>query len=96
MLRNYEKSELKTDIFQSPHHGYNNTVKLFEAANPSVTVFSSPKSVAQTKVPEAYQNLVKNTVGGEANCYFEGDETIGFSVVNGKITVIYREKTFVG
>ncbi len=95
MLQNYEKSELKTDIFQSPHHGYNNTVKLFEAANPSVTVFSSPKSVAVTHTT-VYQNLVKNTVGGEANCYFEGDETIGFEVQNGTIKVVYREKTFVG
>lgn len=96
MLKMYEKSDMKVDIFQSPHHGYNNTVRLFEVANPSVTVFSAPKSVAQTKVPEVYENLVKNTIGGEANCYFEGDETIGFSVVNGKITVIYREATFVG
>ena len=95
MMRMYDKTDLKTDIFQVPHHGYNNTVRLFEAANPSVTVFSSPKSVAVTHTT-VYQNVINNTIGGEASCYFEGDETIGFSVVNGKIQVVYREKTYVG
>ena len=96
LLRIHEKSNLKADIFQVPHHGYNNTVKLFEMTNTAIRVFSAPKSVAQSKYPSVYQNVIKNTVGGEKNCYFEGDETIGFSVVNGKIAVVYRENVYLG
>ncbi len=95
MLRMHEKANLKADIFQVPHHGYNNTVRLFETVKPSVTVFPSPQSVAKEH-GTIYQNVIKNTVGGEASCYFEGDETIGFEVQNGTIKVVYREKTFVG
>ncbi len=74
LVRNYDNNELKCDVLQVPHHGLNNTVKLFEKAAPSVSLFTQSKRGAKEankgSAANVYNNVAKYTVGGEANMYF--------------------------
>ncbi len=98
MLRNYEAgnyAELKADILQIPHHGWNNLPDLFNAVNPSFSVFNQSKGGAQKGLTgdamKTYNAAAAATKGGEKNMYFGGDETVGFEVSNGKFVVAFRE-----
>ena len=98
MLRNYEAgnyAELKADILQIPHHGWNNLPELFKAVAPSYSVFNQSKGGAQKGLTggamNTYLAAAAATKGGAANMYFGGDETVGFEVVNGQFKICFKE-----
>ena len=98
LLRNYEANdhaELKADMLQIPHHGWNNLSAFFKAVSPSISVFNQSKGGAQKglkgKALKTYNAAASATKGGEKNMYFSGDETVGFQVKSGKLEVVFRE-----
>ena len=98
MVRNYAAgnyAELKADILQIPHHGWNNLPDLFNAVNPSFSVFNQSEGGAKKGLAgnalNTYNAAAAATKGGAANMYFAGDETVGFEVYNGKFRVCFKE-----
>ncbi len=98
MLRNYAAgnyAELKVDMLQIPHHGWDNLPNFFSAVNPSISMFNQSSGGAQKGIYGAayytYLAVVAATKGGDANLYYSGDETVGFEVSNGDFVVSFRE-----
>ncbi len=87
LIRNYDNGELKCDVLQTPHHGLNNTNKLFTAASPSVSLVTQSEGGAKKLSLTTYNNVLAATVGGKNNVYFAGDVTACVKVESGVLTV---------
>lgn len=99
MLKMYPNSnQLKADVLQAPHHGWNNLDKLFPKIEPEVVLHTQTIGGVKYKASSTYTTLknaqcekttwTKNSTDlstDKNNHYFAGDFTLGIKVVNGQI-----------
>ncbi len=99
MLRNYEAdghAELKVDILQIAHHGWDYLAPFFSTVKPKISMYNQSSGGAQRgctgRALRVYRAVEEATEGGADNIYFSGDETVGFEVRDGAFEVVFRER----
>lgn len=90
IMKNYDPERLKSDVMQVAHHGFNGVYDLYRCINPSITLYPQSEIGAKRKIKDVLKSVIENTVGGEANIYYQGNGTYGVRVVNGEVQVVDR------
>ncbi len=89
--KNY-RNDLKCDIMQVSHHGYNTIYNFYKYCSPTHSLYTNEKDIVWNW---GYKNLgqeilgvIKNNTSG--NIYYSGNGTVGFSFIDGKPTEVYN------
>lgn len=87
----YPAEMLKTDILQVSHHCWNALDMLYPRIQSRVSLFpqSSGGAAKANWVIDVRNSATKHASEG---IYYAGDETVGLTVIDGKITVTYRKE----
>lgn len=86
LMSMYPAEDLKADILQVPHHGFdNNHLKLCKRVAPTYTFFTQNENAINSRLKSNY-DAIKASLG---TVYFGGSETVGMAVENGTLTEIY-------
>ncbi|MGN0444817.1 MAG: RICIN domain-containing protein [Acutalibacteraceae bacterium] len=87
LMSMYPSADLKADILQVPHHGFDgNHLKLCQTVAPTYTFFTQNENAINSRLSTNY-NTIKNYLG---TVYFGGSETVGMAVENGSLSKIYQ------
>ena len=86
MMKYYTEEQLKCNMMQVSHHGYNYLAELYKIMDPKIALFP----VARNEVKGQYPMVLECVESICEENYFSGTETIGFRVVDGEIQIIYR------
>lgn len=89
LCRNFSPETLKCHILQQPHHNLNNNEKIYEFANTQVMLFTQREGQFDKDSNRRSQAYLAQELSREWYC--QGDKTVGFGVVNGKVKLIYEE-----
>ena len=103
LRRVFSAATFKSTIVQAAHHGMYTLHNVYKEASP--TLFFVPqclKTLSNDKIMwegagtyKAQRDYMYGIVG-EENCYWGGDETVGFAVVGGELTKVYHSKEVIG
>ena len=90
LVKNYDKTFLKSDILQVAHHGWNNLSSLYNAVKPTISLYPQSSGGAEQGLSGNAAKVLDRVKQVSEELYFAGDETVGVTIVNGKPTVTYR------
>lgn len=93
VINMYAAEDLKSDIFQIPHHGYNDQTPLCLAVEPKYTFYTQNKNAATNAAISTGIKLLENYEKMSpylGTIYFGGSETIGLAVVDGALVEVDR------
>lgn len=101
----YGEETLRADIVQVAHHGYNTVAKLYNMIQAPIAlypqyrdkIFKNKESEVtedaySTSCNDSYKAVLK--YASEDKIFFEGDDTVGITFVNGEAVITHRD--FVG
>ncbi|MBQ7923491.1 MAG: hypothetical protein IJ325_13115 [Clostridia bacterium] len=86
MMKYYTEEQLKCDMMQVSHHGYNYLAEIYKIMDPTIALFP----VARNEVKRQYPLVLECVESICEENYFGGTETIGLRAVDGEMQVIYR------
>ena len=97
MRRIYTEVSLMSDIVQPAHHLINNVFKIYEEIQPLIALVPQSYECSQSKTKvgeegtyiERYNKLISYVE--KENCYFAGNETVGFVVIDGQLQICYHD-----
>ena len=101
--RVFSAETFKSNIVQAAHHGMYTLRELYREGAPSV--FYVPQSLEVLSIDREMwggagtykqQRDYMYSLVGEENCYFAGNVTVGFAVVDGEFTKVYHSETVLG
>ena len=99
---NFTEVTLKSDIIQPAHHLIYAIFDIFKEVQPTYAMVTQAREVmgSSSTLPNqgSYKDRDKKLkeLVAEENCYFAGNESVGFAVVDGKIERIYYVEGVVG
>ena len=100
MLKMYAENDLRCDVMQVPHHGWNHLPGVFKAVNPKISLYAQSEHGARMGLSgganRVFRSVVENTIGGVDNVYYAGKSTTGVGVENGEVKVVYYEEGVAG
>ena len=90
LCSNFSTETLKCDILQQPHHNINNNKTIYEFANAQVMLFTQREG--QFNKNENRRAQADLAIIWCKKWYCQGDKTVGFSVVDGEVKLIYERE----
>ena len=98
----YTELTLKSDIIMPAHHLIYDIFAIFEEIQPTYAFVTQATEIMQSSstlpgqgsYKDRYNKLVERVA--RENCYFAGNESVGFAVVDGEIQRIHYEEGVVG
>lgn len=101
--RCFTTTTLKSDICQAAHHIINDLSLLYKDIQPTYMYIPQSEECCHSPMVEpatglSYQDRYDRllAVVPEENCYFGGNETVGYAVINGVMTECYYKEGVVG
>jgi len=82
IMNNCTTEQLKSDIFQIPHHGANNMPDFYECVDAKIALIPT--------TPSKCRNNVLETVESTCDEWYSSDETVGIRAENGEAKVFCR------
>ncbi len=100
LVKMYAENDLRSDVMQVPHHGWNYLPEVFEAVSPKISLYAQSEHGARMGLrggaSRIFRSVVENTSGGEDSVYYAGKSTMGVGVENGEVKVVFYEESVVG
>ena len=93
VINMYAAEDLKADIFQIPHHGYNDQTPLCQVVEPAYTFYTQNKLAVTDPSISTNQRLLDNHEMMSpylGKIYYGGNETVGLAVVDGALAEVDR------
>lgn len=82
----YSDEELKADVVQIAHHGFNHLHNLYETMDAKIALYPTSNYVASGY----WVNILTSVTNTCDELYFGGDETVGVRIIDGEAEVFFR------
>lgn len=93
VINMYAAEDLKAQIFQIPHHGFNDQTALCQIVEPEYTFYTNNKNAVSNPAICSHTRLLENYALMSpylGTIYFGGTETVGLAVVDGALVEVDR------